>query len=58
LPVASRLTPSADFDPIYTYDLNGNRTSMTDPTGITTYTYDALNRLTSITNNRGITTSA
>ena len=46
-----------DFDPIYSYDLNGNRTSMIDPTGLTTYTYDALNRLTSITNNKGITTT-
>src|SRR5262245_49360523 len=24
-----------DLDPIYTYDLNGNRTSMIDPTGLT-----------------------
>jgi YD repeat-containing protein len=47
----------SDLDPIYTYDLNGNRTSMIDPTGITTYTYDALNRLTSLTNNRGLTTT-
>jgi len=48
---------AADMDPIYTYDLNGNRTSMTDPTGLTTYTYDALNRLTSITNNQNLTTT-
>ena len=46
-----------DLDPIYTYDLNGNRTSMIDPTGLTTYTYDALNRLTSATNNKGQVTS-
>jgi RHS repeat-associated protein len=46
-----------DFDPIYSYDLNGNRISMIDPTGLTTYTYDALNRLTSITNNKGQVTS-
>ena len=34
----------------YSYDQNGNRLSMTDPTGTTTYTYDKLNRLTSLTN--------
>jgi RHS repeat-associated protein len=48
---------SDDLDPIYSYDLNGNRTSMIDPTGLTTYTYDVLNRLTSITNNKSQTTS-
>src|SRR5262249_87282 len=47
----------ADLDPIYTYDLNGNRISMIDPTGLTTYSYDALNRLTSMTNNKGQTTT-
>src|SRR5262249_18931287 len=47
----------ADLDPIYTYDLNGNRTSMIDPTGLTTYSYDALNRLTLMTNNKGQTTT-
>ena len=41
----------------YTYDLNGNRTSMTGPTGITYYEYDALNRLISITNPSAQTTS-
>ena len=46
-----------DLDPIYTYDLNSNRTSMIDPTGLTTYSYDALNRLTSMTNNKGQTTT-
>lgn len=55
-PHISSLTPD-DLDPVYTYDLNGNRTSMIDPTGLTTYTYDALNRLTSITNNKGQVTS-
>src|SRR5262249_719312 len=47
----------ADLDPIYTYDLNGNRISMIDPTGLTTYSYDALDRLTSMTNNKGQTTT-
>ena len=56
LPIACCLLPS-EVDPIYTYDLNGNRTSMIDPTGITNYTYDALNRLTSITNNKGFATN-
>ena len=46
-----------DLDPIYSYDLNGNRTSMIDPTGLTTYSYDALNRLISMTNNKGQTTT-
>jgi RHS repeat-associated protein len=54
---ARATSTSVDLDPIYTYDLNGNRTSMIDPTGLTTYTYDALNRLNSITNNKGQTTS-
>ncbi len=45
------------LDPIYTYDANGNRTSMIDPTGLTTYSYDALNRLISMTNNKGQTTT-
>ena len=61
--LASGPQPSAlsdkqdDFDPIYTYDLNGNRISMIDPTGLTTYNYDALNRLISITNPNGETTT-
>ena len=45
----SRFAPN-DLDPIYTYDLNGNRTSMIDLTGLTTYTNDALNRLAQAVN--------
>jgi RHS repeat-associated protein len=33
----------------YTYDANGNRSSMIDSAGQVTYVYDALNRLTSVT---------
>jgi RHS repeat-associated protein len=39
------------LDPQYTYDLNGNRTSMIGPGGMTwTYEYDSASRLTKITN--------
>ena len=55
--LAEKADQQVDFDPVYTYDLNGNRVSMTDPTGITTYSYDVLNRLTSITNPSGQTTA-
>ncbi len=42
----------------YTYDANGNRTSMTDPQGGgTSYTYDALNRLIRLTNPKGESTA-
>jgi RHS repeat-associated protein len=34
---------------IYSYNNNGNLTSMTDPTGTTSYVYDELDRLTSST---------
>ncbi len=54
---AAKADDDFDPDPIYIYDLNGNRTSMIDPTGLTTYNYDELNRLTSITNNEGLTTT-
>jgi RHS repeat-associated protein len=33
----------------YEYDAAGNRTEMTDSTGVTTYTYDSLNRVTNVT---------
>ncbi len=33
----------------YTFDLVGNRKTMTDSTGLTTYDYDALNRLSTFT---------
>ena len=35
------------------YDKNGNRTSMTDPTGTTYYGWDVLNRIGTITNPKG-----
>jgi YD repeat-containing protein len=37
----------------FTYDPAGNRTSMSDGTGITSYRYDGLERLTSVTNGGG-----
>jgi|GEM_PF-1336769 len=40
---------------VYSYDGNGNLTSMTDPTGTTTYAYDELDRLTSSTDSFGKT---
>lgn len=40
----------------YEYDGVGNRTKMTDPSGVTTYEYDANNRLTKITNPSNETT--
>lgn len=41
----------------YTYDKNGNITSITDAAGTTTYTYDSLNRLTGIQRPGGETTA-
>ena len=55
--VATKINDDTDLDPIYSYDLNGNRIFMIDPTGLTTYNYDVLNRLTSITNNQGLATT-
>jgi RHS repeat-associated protein len=41
----------------YTYDKNGNRTTMTDPQGFeTVYDYDALNRLITLTSHQGVFT--
>ncbi len=42
----------------YTYDKNGNRLTLGDPTGTDTYRYDALNRLTSVTSPSGAATYA
>lgn len=40
----------------YTYDLNGNRQTMTDPdNSVTRYTYDKLNRLNTVTAPGGVT---
>ncbi|WP_077487895.1 polymorphic toxin-type HINT domain-containing protein [Sinomonas mesophila] len=47
--VVSSDQPGTDGDATYTYDANGNRTSMTDPNGTTTYAYDSLDRLTTVT---------
>lgn len=42
---------------MYTYDLAGNRVSMTDPEGgVTSYAYDPLSRLTSLTSPQGTAT--
>ena len=54
---AAKAYEETDFDPIYVYDTNGNRSLMIDPTGLTAYNFDALNRLTSITNNQQQTTT-
>ncbi len=37
----------------YDYDANGNRTRMTDSTGVTNYAYDGINRLVQVTDPRG-----
>ncbi len=44
-------------DVSYTYDANGNRTSMSDGTGTSTYVYDPFNELTSYENGAGKTVS-
>ena len=41
----------------YSYDANGNRTTMTDGSGITTSSYDPFDELTSTTDGAGATTS-
>jgi len=41
----------------YSYDSDGNRTSMVDSQGTTTYAYDALDRLTAVNNSGGKTVS-
>jgi RHS repeat-associated protein len=63
--LANRLTSMTSSTPsmppetvLYDFDLNGNRSSMTDPEGgVTDYTYDSLNRLTSVTDPALRTTS-
>lgn len=50
------VTDTAGNEWRYTYDINGRRTSSSDPdTGTTTYTYDALDQVTSSTDARGQT---
>jgi RHS repeat-associated protein len=40
----------------YDYDVQGNRTGITDPDGlVTTYTFDARNRLATVTTEKGLT---
>ena len=43
---------------IYTYDLNGNRTGVTSPSGSTSYTFDSRNRLASAVAENKTTTFA
>ena len=44
-----------DSGVLWTYDANGNRTRMTDKTGITKYKYDEFNRLIEVTDPKGRT---
>jgi RHS repeat-associated protein len=53
--VGESLAPAGPVS--YTYDANGNRLRMNDPTGTTAYTYDAHNRVTNITFPGGHTVS-
>ena len=48
---------SAPSNVTYTFNADGERTSMTDGTGTTSYTYDPLGRLVSTTNGAGSTVS-
>ncbi len=43
-----RTKPFPLLDNVYTYDLNGNRTSKQTLTGLTTYAYDSVNRLVTV----------
>jgi len=59
---AAQLTSASYSDGVtpndtYSYDLDGNKTSMTDGTGTTTWTYDTFGELTTQTQGSGATVS-